>query len=290
MHLNSRRSTKQMVTINCSAIPESLLESELFGYEAGAFTGAIKGGKAGLFETASGGTIFLDEIGEMPLQLQAKLLRVLQESEVQRIGSAKPIPIDVRIIAATNRNLAEMVQQGMFREDLYYRLNIIPIDIPPLRERREDIVPLAYHFLTQIEQKYDIHRTFDKEALKVLEEYDWPGNIRQLKNIIERVSLLANQPEINVSMIREELKEASKKSSKTKKQPKESIDLAKNIDISQYNGTLKEQVAAFEKEVIKKALSEHDSIRKAATALGCDQSTLVRKIQRYKLTKYVTYN
>lgn len=290
IHLNSRRSTKQMVTINCSAIPESLLESELFGYEAGAFTGAIKGGKAGLFETASGGTIFLDEIGEMPLQLQAKLLRVLQESEVQRIGSAKPIPIDVRIIAATNRNLAEMVQQGMFREDLYYRLNIIPIDIPPLRERREDIVPLAYHFLTQIEQKYDIHRTFDKEALKVLEEYDWPGNIRQLKNIIERVSLLANQPEINVSMIREELKEASKKSSKTKKQPKESIDLAKNIDISQYNGTLKEQVAAFEKEVIKKALSEHDSIRKAATALGCDQSTLVRKIQRYKLTKYVTYN
>src|SRR5690606_30457005 len=169
-------------------------------------------------------------------------------------------------IAATNRNLAEMVQQGMFREDLYYRLNIIPIDIPPLRERREDIVPLAYHFLTQIEQKYDIHRTFDKEALKVLEEYDWPGNIRQLKNIIERVSLLANQPEINVSMIREELKEASKKSSKTKKQPKESIDLAKNIDISQYNGTLKEQVAAFEKEVRSE---EHTSELQSRENLVC---------------------
>lgn len=290
IHLNSRRSAKKLVTINCSAIPESLLESELFGYEAGAFTGARKGGKAGLFEIASGGTIFLDEIGEMPLSLQAKLLRVLEEAEVQRIGGVKPIPIDVRVIAATNRNLAEMVQEGTFREDLYYRLNIIPIEIPPLRERREDIVPLAYHFLTNIEQKYNIHRTLDKEALKVLEEYDWPGNVRQLKNIIERVSLLANQPKIGANMIREELKEASGMNSKTKRQSKKSGDLAKKIDISGYSGTLKEQVAAFEKEVIKKALSEHESIRKAAEALGCNQSTLVRKIQRYKLTRNVIYN
>lgn len=287
LYLNSRRNTKQMVTINCSAIPETLLESELFGYEAGAFTGASKGGKAGLFEMATGGTIFLDEIGEMPLQLQAKLLRVLQESEVQRIGSSRPIPIDVRIIAATNRNLAEMVQQGTFREDLYYRLNIIPIEIPPLRERREDIVPLAYHFLTMIEEKYKIHRTLDKEALKVLEAYDWPGNVRQLRNIIERVSLLTNQPKITASMIREELKEASKMNS-TKRQPPK-VNAPKNIDMTQYTGSLKDQVSAFEKEVIKKALSEHDSIRKAADALGCNQSTLVRKIQRYQLTKNVTY-
>lgn len=286
IYLNSRRSTKQMVTINCSAIPETLLESELFGYEAGAFTGANKGGKAGLFETANGGTIFLDEIGEMPLQLQAKLLRVLQESEVQRIGSTKPIPINVRIIAATNRNLAEMVQQGTFREDLYYRLNIIPIEIPPLRERREDIVPLVYHFLTFIEQKYNIHRTLDNQSLKVLEEYDWPGNVRQLKNIIERVSLLANQPKISASMIREELKD----NAITNQQLTKSVEVEKSIDISKYTGTLKDQVAAFEKEVIKQALSQHKSIRQAAETLGCNQSTLVRKIQRYQLTKNVTYD
>lgn len=290
IHLNSRRSEKPMVTINCSAIPVSLLESELFGYEAGAFTGASKGGKPGLFEIAAGGTIFLDEIGEMPLQLQAKLLRVLQESEIQRVGGTKPIPIDVRIIAATNRNLAEMVEQGTFREDLYYRLNIIPIEIPPLRERREDIIPLAFHFLSLIEQKYQIHRTFDKEALNVLEEYDWPGNVRQLRNIVERVSLLANQPKITASMVCEELKEASTSSTKPKRQTKNLVEAAKNIDFSQYTGTLKEQVAAFEKEIIRKALSEHESIRKAAEALGCNQSTLVRKIQRYQLTKHVTYN
>lgn len=289
IYLNSRRSTKQMLTINCSAIPETLLESELFGYEAGAFTGASKGGKAGLFETATGGTIFLDEIGEMPLQLQAKLLRVLQESEVQRIGSTKPIPIDVRIIAATNRNLAEMVEQGTFREDLYYRLNIIPIEIPPLRERREDIVSLVYHFLNTIEQKYNIHRTFDKQALKVLEEYDWPGNVRQLKNIIERVSLLANQPKISANMVREELQEAAKLSKMKQSFPK-SIDKRKNMDFPQYTGSLKDQVAAFEKEVIKQALSQYKSIRQAAEALGCNQSTLVRKIQRYQLTKHVTYD
>ncbi|NSL52177.1 sigma-54 interaction domain-containing protein [Calidifontibacillus erzurumensis] len=290
IYLNSRRNTKQMLTINCSAIPESLLESELFGYVEGAFTGAKKGGKAGIFETANGGTIFLDEIGEMPLQLQAKLLRVLQESEVQRIGSTKPIPIDVRIIAATNRNLAEMVQQRSFREDLYYRLNIIPIEIPPLRERREDIVPLVYHFLRIFEQRYHIHRTLDKEALKVLEEYDWPGNVRQLKNIIERVSLLANQPKITASMIREELKGATKKKSNNiVGQPLSKSIESSNMDISQYTGSLKEQVAAFEKEVIKKALSQHKSIRQAAEALGCNQSTLVRKIQRYQLTKSVVY-
>lgn len=288
IYLNSKRSTKQMVTINCSAIPETLLESELFGYEAGAFTGAVKGGKPGLFETASGGTIFLDEIGEMPLQLQAKLLRVLQESEVQRIGSTKPIPIDVRIIAATNRNLADMVQKGTFREDLYYRLNIIPIKIPPLRERQEDIVPLTYHFLTLIEQKYNIHRILDKDALKVLEDYEWPGNVRQLKNILERVSLLANQPKITASMIREELKETTKMNAFT--QQLTFPEVKPNVDISQFTGSLKDQVAAFEKEVIKQTLSRHKSIRQAAVELGCNQSTLVRKIQRYQLTKHVTYD
>ena len=287
IHMNSRRHDKQMLAINCSAIPETLLESELFGYEGGAFTGAVKGGKAGLFEIASGGTVFLDEVGEMPLHLQAKLLRVLQESEIQRLGGSKPVPIDVRIIAATNKNLADMVRQSTFREDLYYRLNIIPIEIPPLRDRKEDIIPIIHHFLALIEEKYGVRRTMDAAALKIFEQYHWPGNIRQLKNTVERICLLAGQPEITAKVVYEELGGTD-------------ICMKNNVDIEVdtprpalqmplSTGTLKEQVAAFEKQVIKKALSEHTSIRQAAKILGCDQSTLVRKIQRYKLMRQVSY-
>ena len=287
IHMNSRRHDKQMLAINCSAIPETLLESELFGYEGGAFTGAVKGGKAGLFEIASGGTVFLDEVGEMPLHLQAKLLRVLQESEIQRLGGSKPVPIDVRIIAATNKNLADMVKQGAFREDLYYRLNIIPIEIPPLRDRKEDIIPIIHHFLALIEEKYGVRRTMDAAALKIFEQYSWPGNIRQLKNTIERICLLAGQSEITAKVVYEEL-------GGTDICMKNNVDI--EVDTPQpalqmplSTGTLKEQVAAFEKQVIKKALSEHTSIRQAAKILGCDQSTLVRKIQRYKLMRQVSY-
>ncbi|MFJ7837850.1 sigma-54 interaction domain-containing protein [Lysinibacillus sphaericus] len=288
IHAYSRRSHKQILTINCSAIPETLLESELFGYESGAFTGASKGGKAGLFEIASGGTVFLDEIGEMPLQLQAKLLRVLQESEVQRIGSGRPIAIDVRIIAATNRNLADMVRQGSFREDLYYRLNIIPIEIPPLRQRRQDIIPLVNHFLALIGDKYGIHRTIESSAMKVLEAYAWPGNVRQLKNMVERLCLLATQPEITASTVQQELDSnplVIRQVDNTVQQPNVQQQLAVPLLV----GTLKEQVAMFEKQLIKQALSEHPSIRQAAKALGCDQSTLVRKIQKFQLTRHISY-
>ena len=287
IHAYSRRSHQQIVTINCSAIPETLLESELFGYEAGAFTGAVKGGKAGLFEIASGGTVFLDEIGEMPLLLQAKLLRVLQESEVQRIGSGKPIPIDVRIIAATNRDLADLVRQGRFREDLYYRLNIIPIDIPPLRQRKEDIVPMVNHFLALIEEKYGIHRTIETAALQLLEAYNWPGNVRQLKNMVERICLLATQPEITVSTVQQELDsnlEIVRPVAHTAPKQSKSEPI-----VPPFSGTLKEQIAAFEKQLIKQTLCEHPSIRQAAKSLGCDQSTLVRKIQKYQLTRNISY-
>lgn len=288
IHTSSRRSDKQLLTINCSAIPDTLLESELFGYEAGAFTGAIKGGKAGLFEIASGGTVFLDEIGEMPLLLQVKLLRVLQECEVQRIGSGKPIPIDVRIIAATNRNLAEMVRRGNFREDLYYRLNIIPIDVPPLRHRREDIVPLVNHFLASINKKYGIHRTIKNDALIIFKAYDWPGNVRQLKNIVERICLLAAQPEITVNMVKQELDSNPDIAQAIDNQHSEQF-ITKQIVHPKFEGTLKEQVALFEKQLIKQALSEHPSIRETAKFLGCDQSTLVRKIQKYQLTRNISY-
>jgi transcriptional regulator with PAS, ATPase and Fis domain len=288
IHANSRRTNKQILTINCSAIPENLLESELFGYEAGAFTGAARGGKAGLFEIASGGTVFLDEIGEMPLLLQAKLLRVLQESEVQRIGSGKPIPIDVRIIAATNRNLAEMVRQGEFREDLYYRLNIIPIEIPPLRQRRQDIIPLINHFLAVIGEKYGIHRTIDSSAMKILESHDWPGNVRQLKNMVERICLLATQPEITVYIVQQEL-DSNPMIARDLENPVQ-IRNIQEMDIKpEFSGTLKEQVAAFEKQIIKEALSKYPSIRQAAKSLGCDQSTLVRKIQKFQLTRQISY-
>ena len=288
IHAYSRRSHKQILTINCSAIPETLLESELFGYEAGAFTGAVKGGKAGLFEIASGGTIFLDEIGEMPLLLQAKLLRVLQESEVQRIGSGKPIPIDVRIIAATNRNLAEMVRQGGFREDLYYRLNIIPIEIPPLKQRREDIIPMVNHFLALIEEKYGIHRTIETAAMKILETYDWPGNVRQLKNMVERICLLSTQPEITVNTVQKEL-DSNPKIVRNIERIEHKQSVPEQMETTIFSGKLKEQIAAFEKQIIKKALSEHPSIRETAKSLGCDQSTLVRKIQKYQLTRNISY-
>jgi len=288
IHANSRRSHKQILTINCSAIPENLLETELFGYEGGAFTGASRGGKAGLFEIASGGTVFLDEIGEMPLLLQAKLLRVLQESEVQRIGSGRPISIDVRIIAATNRNLAEMVRQGSFREDLYYRLNIIPIEIPPLRQRRQDIIPLVHHFLAVIGEKYGIHRTIESSAMKILVSYDWPGNIRQLKNMVERICLLATQPEITVYTVQQELD-----SNTTNIRNIENVEQLPNLQESAvpmvFSGTLKEQVATFEKQIIKQTLSKYPSIRQAAKSLGCDQSTLVRKIQKFQLTRHISY-
>lgn len=288
IHAYSRRSHKQILTINCSAIPETLLESELFGYTAGAFTGAVKGGKAGLFEIASGGTVFLDEIGEIPLVLQAKLLRVLQESEVQRIGSGKPIPIDVRIIAATNRNLAEMVRQGRFREDLYYRLNIIPIEIPPLRQRQEDIVPMVNHFFCLIEGKYGIHRTIETAALKLLEAYDWPGNVRQLKNMVERICLLATQPEITVNIVQQELDD-NLKIVRYLENTEHKQSVPEQIATTMFSGTLKEQIATFEKQLIKQVLSEHSSIRQAAKSLGCDQSTLVRKIQKYKITRNISY-
>ena len=182
---NSRRKDKSFIKINCGAIPANLIESELFGYEKGAFTGANKNGKMGLFEVADKGTIFLDEIGELPMSMQVKLLRVLQEQEIERIGGSQPIKIDVRIIAATNRNLEKMVKEKSFREDLYYRLMVFPINIPPLRERTGDIVPLSELFISNLNKKYGFSKRFSMEAEQILKNYNWPGNIRELENAVE---------------------------------------------------------------------------------------------------------
>lgn len=193
---SSPRSEGPFIKVNCGAIPESLMESELFGYEGGAFTGALKKGKAGLFEQADNGTIFLDEIGEIPNHLQVKLLRVLQEMEINRVGSSKTTKIDVRVIAATNRDLKELVVEGSFREDLFYRLNVIPIAIPPLRRRVEDIPILIDAYARMFAAKYHKHLKFTKKAIQVLTNYQWPGNVRELVNMIERIYVTASNPEV----------------------------------------------------------------------------------------------
>lgn len=188
---HSHRAKNSFIKVNCGAIPENLIESELFGYEGGAFTGANKNGKIGLFELANNGTLFLDEIGELPKDMQVKLLRALQEQEIMRVGGTKPVKIDVRIIAATNRNLEEMVKDGTFREDLYYRLTVFPISIPPLRMRKKDVLPLALSFLEKLNQKYQLKKYFTDLSMQLLHEYDWPGNIRELKNIVERAIIIS---------------------------------------------------------------------------------------------------
>ena len=187
IHEVSNRSAQVFLTVNCASIQPNLIESELFGYVGGAYTGASRHGKPGLFELANGGTLFLDEIGELPIDSQAKLLRVIETGEFSRVGDGgkNAMRTDVRIIAATNRNIKQMVSQGRFREDLYYRLNVIPIKIPPLRERREDIVPLANYFLSELNRKYSMERSFSPELLSMLQDYPWPGNVRELRNLVE---------------------------------------------------------------------------------------------------------
>ena len=191
IHCRSDRRDKPFISVNCDAIPENLFESEFFGYEKGAFTGASEKGKAGLFERADGGTLFLDEIGIMPMNLQGKILRTLQNREIMRVGGRKYIPVDVRIIAATNANLKEAVQAGTFRLDLYYRLNVIPVTIPPLRERREDIIPLARHFMKLYNDEFNSNLKLTKNGWEALYRHQWPGNVRELQNIMKRLVIIA---------------------------------------------------------------------------------------------------
>jgi len=275
IHRNSIRKDGPLIKINCGAIPESLLESELFGYESGSFTGATKKGKAGLFEAANNGTIFLDEIGEMPLQLQVKLLRILQEREVVRIGGTTPIQVDVRVIAATNRILSDMIEETKFREDLYYRLNIIPIKIPPLEQRVEDIIPLIYHFTNNLNIKYGLNRSFSSEVLETFANYKWPGNVRELQNIVERVVLMSQHSEITMDDLQRELNLNS-----------DSIQVSNSNTLITHHLPLKDQVESFEESIIREAIKIYPSIRKAALALKIDQSTLVRKLQKYKVENH----
>jgi PAS domain S-box-containing protein len=256
----SSRSKMPYIKVNCAAIPDSLIESELFGYEKGAFTGALNKEKLGMFETANGGTMLLDEIGEMPLNLQSKLLRVLQEKEITRVGGTKSIKIDVRIIAATNQKLDELIQAGKFREDLYYRLNVVPIKLPPLRERKEDIPLLANAFLEKFNKRYGKEKRFESLAMGALEAHDWPGNVRELQNVIERLIVIGDEIYITYSHIANILGKSGVK-----------------VSLESGNMTLRQAVDMFERQIIEKALEQHGSTYKAAEALGVTQPTVFRK-------------
>ena len=264
IHQASPRRNKPFITVNCSAIPESLIESELFGYEEGAFTGAKKGGKLGKFELAQGGTLFLDEVGDMPLLMQSKLLRVLQEGEVEKIGREENVAVDVRIVAATNQPLEELVEQKRFRADLYYRLNVVSLPIPPLRERRGDILPLAYHFLDRYNAQYQKSATLSPGAAQALLNYGWPGNVRQLQNCIESAAILCGRKEIDAAML--SMGPASRPA-----------EAAQPPAPRQY-GTLREETARFERQVLQAVLDQCGGNReRAAKLLGISRRTFYRK-------------
>ena len=268
VHHNSPRKDKPFIKVNCGAIPENLLESELFGYEKGAFTGASKEGKLGLFELANEGTLFLDEIGEMPLPLQVKLLRVLQENEFVRLGGSRPVKTNVRIISATNRNLEADMKKGLFREDLYYRLNVIPFYIPPLRARREDIIPLAVHFVEGFNRKYSREKQLSHETLEYIQNYSWPGNVRELRNIIERLIVISENNLIQPNHLPDIMTTAN--------EPGPGVKATEIMP-------LKEAVEMLERQLIVMAKDKYGTTTNIAKALGVDQSTISRKMKRMKL-------
>ncbi len=262
IHYASPRASRTLVRLNCAALPETLLESELFGHEKGAFTGAYAMRK-GRFEVANGGSLFLDEIGDLPLHLQAKLLRVLQEKEFERVGSSHPIPVDVRILAATHRDLEKLIQQGQFREDLYYRLNVVTVVLPPLRERRQDIPPLLDHLVKKFAEKNDkTIKGFTQEARDALLRYDYPGNVRELENIVERATVITRDEVIGRSDL------------------PLTVQATEKVDDRGTNMTA--VVEGLERKMIKDALAQSDGVQtRAAEKLGMTERAL-----RYKLKKY----
>ena len=288
IHSHSRRKAKEMVEINCAAFPENLLEAELYGYVKGSFTGASAEGKIGLIEKANGGTLFLDEINSMPLALQSKLLRVLETHKVKRIGALDEKYIDFRLITATNRDLRECVKEGTFREDLFYRISVVPVQVPPLRERKEDILPLTEYFLHYFCQQYGIVKTFGPKAVQKLMDYSWPGNVRELRNVIERV-VVTGQPSV---MEIEQLAETVLYGEQT--QPRRAVQNQYEPDEEAMHWlsrehtdwehfSLEDYMQQCEKNVIAKALQEGGSTYKAAELLKVNQSTVFRKKQRYGL-------
>lgn len=280
IHLSSPRADKPFVTVNTSNIPTELLESELFGHTRGAFTGAVAA-KKGLFEVGDGGSIFLDEIGDIPPETQVRLLRVIQEREFTPLGDTSPRRVDVRIIAATNVDLKEAVKQGTFREDLYYRLSVVPIELPPLRDRREDILPLAQHFIRKYNEENgrQITETIAPEVLSLMEAYPWPGNVRELENAIERAVVIAPKDEITRECLRPEISDPKSVSESMRSE----INLSSSTDLSR-GINFYDEVRRFEIELIHRALAQtngHQS--RAARLLGMNATTLNSKIKTYNI-------
>lgn len=271
IHMASGRRDKPFTPINCGALPDSLLESELFGYEEGAFTGAKKGGKQGLFELAHGGTLFLDEIAELPTHLQVKLLRVLQEGKVRRLGSSKEQPVDVRIIAATNKDLDKMVELKEFREDLFYRLNVIPINIPPLRDRKDDILLLTDHFLRLFSKQMGKNNLIIEDVARdKLLRYDWPGNVRELRNSLERAVHLVSDTRITWHHLFPKEPELNK------------VNSAIEVKVNKLT-SLEEAVSSAEYTLLRKIIDEYDSSRKMGEILGVSHTTVLNKLKKYNL-------
>lgn len=270
----SGRRNKPFLTVNCAAIPESLLESELFGYEEGTFTGAKRGGRPGKFQIADGGTLFLDEIGDMPLSMQAKLLRVLQEGEVERLGSSRTIKVDVRIIAATNQPLEQMIAENKFRRDLFYRINVVPLLVPPLRDRPEDIILLAQNFLDRENQKLEKHLHLTQEVAARLSQYTWPGNVRELQNTIAYAAILCAGPGIELRDLPESFWDCPIQTSHME-----------NRSMSTETRPFKVRMEEYERELIQEALQKATTKSEAIKLLGISRKSFYEKLNRYGLYK-----
>jgi TyrR family helix-turn-helix protein len=269
IHRASRRKDGHFVPVNCGALPDSLLESELFGYEEGAFTGARRGGKQGLFRFADGGTLFLDEIGELSPHLQVKLLRVLQEGRIRRVGGTEETKVDVRIIAATSRNLEEMLEQGLFRDDLYYRLNVVPLFVPPLRQRKEDIPILVDSFIGKVSENMGKPvKGITRQAVEKLTSYNWPGNVRELSNVIERAINLVQGGYIEERHIILDMRYADREG---------------GGNLLKDDRTLRQILEETEKRVLKEAVERLGSSRRVGAALGISHTAVIKKMKKYDI-------
>lgn len=273
IHDSGRRRNEPFININCGAIPPALLESELFGYLPGAYTGAQSRGKEGLLVAAKKGTIFLDEISELPLELQVKLLHVLQDHTVTRLGGVEPTRIQARFIAAANKDLKKLVEEGKFRQDLYYRLNIVPIVIPPLRQRLGDIQLFTQYFARQINLRYGMHKEFSPQAIQLLESHDWPGNVRELENMVERLIVTTQSPVIGPEAVSRALGNSFSSSADAPLPP-----LAPQ--------SLPQAVEELEERMLREALQSYHTTRRIGEALGIDQSTVSKKLKKYGLTPH----
>ena len=264
IHKMSNRADGPFIEVNCAVLHENLMESELFGYEKGAFTGASSAGKIGKIELANHGTLFLDEIGELPPHIQSKLLQLIQEKTIERLSGTQKIELDFRLIVATNRNLEDAVQRGLFRSDLFYRLNVIRIHIPPLRQRREDIIPMTHQFLARFCAEYGKTLTCSPRFLSFLEQYDWPGNVRQLENLMERLVITAQDPILDITAL-----------------PLEYTGDPASVARPLFSGTLAQRMDAYEAEIIRESYQRCGTTVAVARELGISQATAARKIAKY---------